>query len=121
MVISILAVLTQLDRRLGEAGMSLGAGPVETFLRVTLPLSAPGALSGCVLVYLVSAGAIVTPMLLGGARDRMLGTQIFQDIFGLYDLPRAAGLALILVATSLAAVAPLQAAEAWARRKASGR
>lgn len=121
MVISILSVLVQLDRRLTEAGMSLGAGPVETFFRVTLPLSSPGALSGCALVYLVSAGAIVTPLLLGGVRDRMMGTQIFQEIFGLYEFPRAAGLALILVVTSLLAVAPIQALDAWARRKVSGR
>jgi len=121
MVISILSVLIQLDRRLTEAGMSLGAGPVETFFRVTLPLSSPGALSGCALVYLVSAGAIVTPLLLGGVRDRMMGTQIFQEIFGLYEFPRAAGLALILVVTSLIAIAPIQALDAWARRKVSGR
>lgn len=121
MVISILSVLVQLDRRLTEAGMSLGAGPIETFFRVTLPLSSPGALSGCALVYLVSAGAIVTPLLLGGVRDRMMGTQIFQEIFGLYEFPRAAGLALILVVTSLLAVAPIQAMESWTRRKVSGR
>lgn len=121
MVISILSVLVQLDRRLTEAGMSLGAGPIETFFRVTLPLSSPGALSGCALVYLVSAGAIVTPLLLGGVRDRMMGTQIFQEIFGLYEFPRAAGLALILVVTSLIAVAPIQAMDSWARRKVSGR
>lgn len=121
MVISILSVLVQLDRRMTEAGMSLGAGPIETFFRVTLPLSSPGALSGCALVYLVSAGAIVTPLLLGGVRDRMMGTQIFQEIFGLYEFPRAAGLALILVVTSLLAVAPIQALDSWARRKVSGR
>ena len=46
MVISILSVLLQQDRRLPEAGMSLGAGPIQTFARVTLPLSLPGVLSG---------------------------------------------------------------------------
>lgn len=119
MVLSILSALLQIDRRLSEAGMSLGAGPVETFARVTLPLSAPGALSGCALVYLISAGAIVTPLLLGGLRDRVIGTQIFQEIFHLYDFQRAAGLALILVVTSLVAIAPLQAAEGWLRGRIS--
>ncbi|WP_431285668.1 ABC transporter permease [Humitalea sp. 24SJ18S-53] len=119
MVISILSVLMQVDRRLTEAGMSLGAGPIETFFRVTLPLSAPGALSGCALVYLISAGAIVTPLLLGGLRDRTIGTQIFQEIFALYDFPRAAALALILVVTSLIAIAPIQMLEAWLRGRIS--
>jgi len=119
MVISILSVMMQIDRRLTEAGMSLGAGPVETFFRVTLPLSAPGALSGCALVYLISAGAIVTPLLLGGLRDRVIGTQIFQEIFALYDFPRAAALALILVVTSLIAITPIQIAEAWLRGRIS--
>ena len=116
MVISILAVLVQLDRRLPEAGMSLGASPAETFLRVTLPLTLPGVLSGCSLVYLLSCGTIVTPILLGGLRDTMLGTQIFQEIFALYNFHRAAALAMVLLVTSLIVVIPIQWAEARLRR-----
>jgi putative spermidine/putrescine transport system permease protein len=108
MVISILASLARLDRRLPEAGMSLGAGPFETFLRVTLPLSLPGVLSGCSIVYLLASGAIVTPILLGGLRDTMLGTQIFQEIFALYNFQRAAAIAMVLLVTSLAVVIPIQ-------------
>ncbi len=120
MVISILAVLVQLDRRLTEAGMSLGAGPIETFLRVTFPLSLPGVLSGCSLVYLLASGSIVTPMLLGGLRDSMIGTQIFQDIFALYDFHRAAALALVLLVSSLVVIVPLQLIEARLRRQMQG-
>jgi putative spermidine/putrescine transport system permease protein len=101
MIISILAVLVQLDRRLPEAGMSLGAGPIQTFLRITFPLSLPGVLSGCSLTYLLASGAIVTPILLGGLRDTMLGTQIFQEIFALYNFNRAAAMAMVLLVTSL--------------------
>ncbi len=117
MVISILAVLVQLDRRLTEAGMSLGAGPIETFLRVTLPLTLPGVLSGCSLVYLLASGSIVAPILLGGLRDTMLGTQIFQDISALYDFKRAAALAVILLLSSLIVIIPVQLLEAWMRRQ----
>jgi putative spermidine/putrescine transport system permease protein len=108
MIISILATLVRLDRRLPEAGMSLGAGPFETFLRVTLPLSLPGVLSGCSIVYLLASGAIVTPILLGGLRDSMLGTQIFQEIFALYNFHRASALAMVLLVTSLVVVIPIQ-------------
>jgi putative spermidine/putrescine transport system permease protein len=117
MIISILAVLVQLDRRLPEAGMSLGAGPFETFLRITLPLSLPGILSGCSLVYLLASGSIVTPILLGGLRDTMLGTQIYQEIFALYNYHRAAALAVVLVVTSLVVIIPVQWIEARVRRQ----
>lgn len=120
MVISILSVLQQQDRRLTEAGMSLGAGPIETFARVTLPLSMPGVLAGCSIVYLLCSGAIVTPLLLGGVRDRMIGTQIFQEVFELYDYQRAAAMAVILLVTSLAVVIPMQLVEARVRRATRG-
>jgi putative spermidine/putrescine transport system permease protein len=116
MIISILAVLVQLDRRLPEAGMSLGAGPFQTFMRITLPLSLPGVLSGCSLTYLLASGAIVTPILLGGLRDTMLGTQIFQEIFALYNFNRAAAMAMVLLVTSLVVVIPVQWVEARLRR-----
>jgi len=120
MVISILSVLLQQDRRLPEAGMSLGAGPIQTFLRVTLPLSLPGVLSGGSIIYLLCSGAIVTPLLLGGLRDRMLGTQIFQELFELYDYRRAAGMAVILLVTSLIIVIPMQIVDGRIRRWTRG-
>ncbi len=120
MVISVLAVLARVDRRLAEAGMSLGAGPFETFLRVTLPLSLPGVLSGCSLVYLIASGAIVTPLLLGGLGDAMLGTQIFQEIVHLFNFPRAAAMAMVLLVTSLVVVLPIQLLDARARKRLGG-
>jgi putative spermidine/putrescine transport system permease protein len=117
MVISILAVLVQLDRRLMEAGLSLGAGPVETFLRITLPLSMPGVLSGCSLVYLLASGSIVTPILLGGLRDTMIGSQIYQEIFALFNFHRASALAVLLLMTSLVVIIPLQFIEVRLRRR----
>jgi len=118
MVISVLAVLVRLDRALPEAGMSLGAGPVGTFLRITLPLSLPGILSGCSLVYLLACGAIVTPILLGGLRDTMLGTEIFQQIFTQFNFRSSAALGVVLLLTSLAVVIPMQWIEARLRRLA---
>jgi len=120
MIISVLSIVSQMDRRLPEAGMSLGAGPLETFARVTLPLSLPGMLSGCSLVYLIASGAIVTPLLLGGLRDRMIGTQIYQEIFALYNFRRAAAMAVILLISSLLVIAPMQWAEARVRRWTQG-
>ncbi|WP_342643636.1 ABC transporter permease [Rhodoligotrophos ferricapiens] len=120
MIISILATLQQQEEELVEAGMSLGAGRLQTFARVTFPLSLPGVLSGCSLVYILCAGAIVTPLLLGGVRDRMLGTDIYEDIIQLFDFDRATGMAVILFVSTMIAVIPIMWAEALIRRRMKG-
>lgn len=119
MVIAILSVLLVMDPALEEAGGSLGATPFQTFRRVTWPLSIRGVISGTSLVYLMSSGAIVTPLLLGGLRDRMMGTQIYQEVFQVFNADRASAMAVILLATSLAVVLPLQALDAHVQKNRS--
>src|SRR5438045_9642265 len=65
MVISIANTLSEMDPRYQEAAESLGAGPVRTFIHVTLPLSTPGVASGMLLVFLLTLSAYVTITLLG--------------------------------------------------------
>jgi putative spermidine/putrescine transport system permease protein len=117
MILSILAVMQQLPRSLEEAAMSLGAGPIGTFLRVTLPLTAPGLISGSAIVFLLSTGAVVTPLLLGGPRDPMLAMQVYQDVFNLFNFPRAGALAFVLMGMALLATLPLQWVERRLRRR----
>ncbi|WP_224769651.1 ABC transporter permease [Pseudosulfitobacter pseudonitzschiae] len=88
MIIAILSVLMQISRNLEEASMSLGGRPFYSFRTVLLPLSLPGILTGVTLVYLMSTGAIVTPLLLGGLGDTMIGTEIFQEVMHFFDYPR---------------------------------
>ena len=120
MILAILAVFLHLERSLEEASMSLGAGPWKTFRKVIWPLSLPGVISGTMIVYLMATGAIVTPLLLGGLRDRMLGTQIYQEMFQVFDFPRAATMAVILTATALAVVLPLGMLERRVSRNLKG-
>lgn len=120
MILAILAVFLHLERSLEEASMSLGAGPWQTFRKVIWPLSLPGVISGTMIVYLMATGAIVTPLLLGGLRDRMLGTQIYQEMFQVFDFPRAATMAVILTATALAVVLPLGMLERRVSRNLKG-
>ena len=120
MILAILAVFLHIERSLEEASMSLGAGPWLTFRKVILPLSLPGVISGTMIVYLMATGAIVTPLLLGGLRDRMLGTQIYQEMFQVFDYPKAAAMAVILTATALAVVLPLGALERRVSRNMTG-
>src|SRR3546814_393182 len=85
MIISILAVFSQLPRSLSEAAMSLGARPMTVFFKVTLPLTVHGVISGAIIVYLGCVGAVVTPLLLGGLTEKMIGTQIYTDMFLFFD------------------------------------
>jgi putative spermidine/putrescine transport system permease protein len=120
MIISILTVLMQIDRSLEEASMSLGAGRVETFLRVVAPLSIPGVIAGSTIVFLLSTGTIITPLLLGGPRNGMLSTQIYQDVFQLFNFPKAGAMALILMLVSILVVWPLQIVERRLTRRLKG-
>lgn len=96
-VLSVMAAALHQDPALDEAASSLGARPLRTFLQVTLPLVAPALLTGTALVFLLACGAVVTPLLLGGVRARMIGQQIYQDIFELFDIVKASALAVVLL------------------------
>ena len=111
MIIAILTSFLHLERSMEEAAMSLGAGPVRTFTRVVLPLTMPGVMSGTMLVFLMATGAVVTPLMLGGVRDALLGTQIYREVIDSFNLPKAATLAVILTVLALVIVVPLQRLE----------
>jgi putative spermidine/putrescine transport system permease protein len=101
MVVSIANTLAALDRRYEEAAQALGAGPVRTFLHVTLPLSTPGIASGTLLVFLLTLSAYVTITLLGGPRSKLLVSLIYDNVTA-FQWPRAAALAFVLLALALA-------------------
>lgn len=76
MTVPIYVTLERLDPALLDAARDLGARPLQTFVRVILPLSLPGVMSGSVMVFLLSVGAYVTPQLLGGSSVLMFGNII---------------------------------------------
>jgi putative spermidine/putrescine transport system permease protein len=76
MIISIANSLAAIDRSYHEAAQALGAGPIRTFLHVTLPLSSPGVASGALLVFLLTLSAYVTVTLLGGPQAKMLASLV---------------------------------------------
>jgi putative spermidine/putrescine transport system permease protein len=119
-IVSVLSVLLYMDRSLNEASQTLAAGPVRTFLNITWPLSLPGVITGAVLVYLLSTGAIVTPLLLGGVRDGMLATQIYQDVLQVFDYPKASSMAIVLLLAAFTLVIPLQLLERRVAARISG-
>ncbi len=120
MIISILTVFMHIERSFEEASMMLGAGPVQTFMRVIAPLSLPGVVSGCTIVFLLSTGAVITPLLLGGPRNAMLATQIYQDVFQLFNFPKAAAMAILLTLCAALLIWPLQITEKRVLRHLKG-
>ncbi|MFZ5791246.1 MAG: ABC transporter permease [Pseudomonadota bacterium] len=80
-ILPIYVSLEKIDRSLLEAAYDLGEGPAMTFLRVTLPLSAPGVISAALLVFIPTVGEYVTPKLVGGTTGIMIGN-IIQSMFG---------------------------------------
>jgi len=120
MILSVLTVFMHTDRSLREASAMLGGNPVQTFLRVTGPLSMPGVVSGCTIVFLLSTGGIITPLLLGGPRNAMLATQIYQDVFQLFNFPKASAMAFLLTLCAAVLVWPLQAVEKRMLRNMKG-
>ena len=104
MILPLMGAIQGIDPRLEEAARSLGAGPAKVFWRVLFPLSMPGVQSGCILVFVLSCGAYVTPALLGAGRVHTMTTEVIT-LLDQFLWPFGAALALILSVVGLAAVA----------------
>ena len=76
MILQINTSLCKMDHSLLEAGAYLGASPVQTFLRITLPLSLPGVINGITLVFLPAVSSFFIPKLLGGGQYFLIGNMI---------------------------------------------
>ena len=107
MVLPILTVLSKMDPNLADASRVLGAGEWRTFWKVTLPLSLPGIIAGCILTYSASITAFVTQSLIGGARLIYMPLNIYQQAVGANNWPFAAALSIIFLIAVIAVVAVL--------------
>jgi putative spermidine/putrescine transport system permease protein len=101
MILSITAVIQNINPNLEYAANSLSANPLQTFLRVILPLSTPGVISGCILVFTMSMTSYVTPKLLGGSQFRMMSTMVFQEVNINFNWGFASAISYILLFTIL--------------------
>jgi spermidine/putrescine transport system permease protein len=102
MILPLYASLEKLDRTLLEAAGDLGASHASTFRRVTLPLSLPGIVAGCVLVFIPGIGQFIVSDLLGGSRTMLIGNLIQDQFTSGRDKPLGAAIALELTAAVLA-------------------
>ena len=108
-VLPIYASMRQVDPALLRAGRSLGAGPVENFLRVFLPLTAPGVAAGALLVFVLAMGYFVIPALLGGRGAVTIAMLIERQITMLLNWGFGSALSVLLMASVLAVLG----AAAW--------
>lgn len=95
-VFPIFSSLTSIDDRLALAARSLGAKEASIFRRITLPLSTPGISAAGLLVFIISTGFFITPVVMGGPGDMMIANQIDYYARQLTDFSGAAALAVIL-------------------------
>ncbi len=103
MMMNIFAALESIDPSLGRAASVLGASPRAVFWKITMPLSVPGVLSGTLLVFALSLGAFVTPMVIGGNQVKTVPVLIYNFVSGVFDWPGAGAMAGLLLIVSYGA------------------
>ena len=96
MVLVLIGAIQNIPRDVEDAARVLGASWGSTFCRVTLPLSAPGILSGSILVFVLSISALVTPRLLGGPTYQVMSTLIYDEFLQRLNWPAGSAQALLL-------------------------
>ena len=97
MVLPIYSSMQAFDRGLLRAAHSLGAGPVETLVRVFVPLTMPGVAAGCILVFMLGLGSFVTPALLGGPSDILVSMLVEKQVSALLNWQFGAAISTILL------------------------
>jgi len=101
MVLPLYANLVKHDQTLLEAALDLGAGRIQAFWKVTVPLSRSGIIAGSMLVFIPVVGEFVVPELLGGPETLMIGKVLWQEFFNNRDWPVASALAIVMLALLL--------------------
>ena len=101
MVLALYNSVCTVDWSLVEASRALGAGRAKAFFTVTLPLTMPGVMAGCVLVFIPSVGLFFISDLLGGAKTMLLGNLIKNELLSAKNWPMGAALSIAMMAVTL--------------------
>jgi putative spermidine/putrescine transport system permease protein len=100
MILPLVSAFRGIDKTYMQAARLLGAGPVRAFLHVYLPLSMPGVIAGCAIVFIMALGFYIIPALLGGSEDTMIAVLIEQQVDVVVNWGVASAVAsILLVAT----------------------
>ena len=112
MILPLYSTLEKLDWSLLEAAADLGARPSSAFVTITLPLSLPGIVAGCLLVFIPVTGEFVIPDLLGGTQTLMIGKVLWDEFFTNSDWPLASAVAICLLVLLVGPIALFQRQQA---------
>jgi spermidine/putrescine transport system permease protein len=104
MVFPLYVAIERMDRGLVEASRDLGASRWRTFRQVTLPLTMPGIMTGCLLTFIPMLGEYVVPQILGGAKSFLIGSLVANQVVTAVDWPFGAALSLVLVVVLLVVI-----------------
>lgn len=96
----ITGVLRGINKNLEEASLDLGAGSMATLLKVTIPLARPGIIAAALLAFILSLADFGTPVIIGG-NFTVLATEAYLSVIGLYNLPRASAMGVLLLIPAL--------------------
>lgn len=96
MVLPLYSSLEKLDRSYLEAARDLGAGKLQTFVRIILPLTLPGIVAGCLLVFIPAMGMFYVADLMGGARNLLIGNIIKSQFLNIRDWPSGAATSVVM-------------------------
>ena len=121
MVLVLVGAIQNIPRDVEDAARVLGASWAGAFVRVTLPLSLPGVLSGSILVFVLTISALVTPRLLGGPTYQVMSTLIYDEFLQRLNWPAGSAQALLLTADGARARLPVAASSPGGRERACER
>jgi putrescine transport system permease protein len=115
LVLPIYSSLEKMDYSLVEAAEDLGCPPISAFWKITFPLSMPGVVAGCFLVFIPAVGEFVIPDLLGGSQTLMIGKTLWNEFFSNRDWPVSSAVAVVLLLLLVVPIVLFQRAEAKAQ------
>ncbi|ANT50084.1 ABC transporter permease subunit [Mesorhizobium amorphae] len=117
MVLPLYSSLEKMDYSLIEAAKDLGCPPTSAFWKITFPLSLPGVIAGCLLVFIPAVGEFVIPDLLGGSQTLMIGKTLWNEFFANRDWPVSSAVAVILLLLLIVPIMLFQQAQARAQEQ----
>lgn len=97
MIVPIVSTLDGMDNSLIEAGYNLGGGPLTVLRRIVIPYAMPGIVAGCIVVFMLTAGSYLTPILLGGKNSMWFTEQIYNQFITRYNWEAGATFGVILL------------------------
>lgn len=115
MVLPLYSTLEKMDELLIEAARDLGCSRTSAFWKVTFPLSLPGVVAGCMLVFIPAVGEFVIPDLLGGSQTLMIGKTLWTEFFNNRDWPVSSAVAVILLLILIVPIMLFQRSQARSR------